>query len=268
MGVYTCNTSMENEAFFDSDGDILIVPQLGRLSIMTEFGLLEVEPWEFIVIQRGIKFAVSVEGESRGYYTEVFDGHFVIPDLGPIGTNGNANARDFEVPKAKYFDDETEMKVIQKYLGKFFQYTIPHNVFDIVAWHGNYYPYKYDCHHFNVMGSVSFDHPDPSIFTVLTCQTTDPGLAACDFAIFAPRWLTMENTFRPPYFHRNTMNEFMGNIAGSYDAKEKGFIPGAASLHSCMSAHGPEAEVVEKASTVDLKPQKVGEGCLAFMFET
>jgi len=160
------------------------------------------------------------------------------------------------------------MKIIQKFLGKFFEYTIPHSIFDVVAWHGNYVPYKYDCNNFNTMGSISYDHPDPSIFTVLTCQTTEVGQAACDFVIFPPRWLSMEDTFRPPYFHRNTMNEFMGNIAGSYDAKEKGFIPGAGSLHSCMSAHGPESEVVAKASTVDLKPTKVGEGCLAFMFET
>lgn len=253
MGMYTCNASMENEAFFNSDGDLLIVPQQGKLSVMTEFGQLEAEPWEIIVIQRGIKFAVSVEGETKGYYCELYDGHFTLPDLGLIGTNGNANPRDFQYPKAKYFDDTNEMRIVQKFLGKFFEYTLPHNIFDVVAWHGNYVPYKYDCHHFNAMGSISYDHPDPSIFTVLTCQTNDPGLAACDFAIFAPRWLSMENTFRPPYYHRNTMNEFMGNIAGTYDAKEKGFVPGAASLHSCMSAHGPEAEVLEKASTMELK---------------
>lgn len=253
MGVYTCNTSMKNEAFFSSDGDIVILPQLGKLSIMTEFGQLTAEAWHIVVIPRGIKFAVEVEGDSRGYYTEIYDGHLQIPDLGPIGTNGNANPRDFEIPKAKYFDETDDFRIIQKYLGKFFEYTIPHNIFDIVAWHGNYYPYRYDCHHFNTIGSISYDHPDPSIFTVLTCQTPDHGQAAMDLAIFPPRWLSMEDTFRPPYFHRNTMNEFMGNIAGKYDAKEEGFVPGAISLHSCMSAHGPEAEVVEKASTVELK---------------
>lgn len=268
MGIYACNTSMENEAFFSSDGDILIVPQEGNIRVMTEFGPLEAEPKHIIVIPRGTKFAVSVDGETKGYYCEVYDGHFTLPDLGPIGTNGNANPRDFEYPKAKYFDEEKEMRVVQKYLGKFFEYKIPHSIFDVVAWHGNYVPFKYDCNHFNTMGSISFDHPDPSIFTVLTVQSTDPGQAACDFVIFPPRWLSMENTFRPPYYHRNTMNEFMGNIAGSYDAKEKGFVPGASSLHSCMSAHGPEAEVLEKASTMELKPTKVGEGCLAFMFET
>lgn len=232
MGMYTCNESMHDEAFFSSDGDILIVPQVGKLSIMTEFGLLEIEPWQIAVIQRGIKFSVAVEGDSRGYYCEVYDGHFTIPDLGPIGTNGSANPRDFEYPTAKYFDEEKPFRVVQKYLGKFFEYTHNFNVFDVVAWHGNYVPYRYDCRHFNTIGSISYDHPDPSIFTVLTCQTTDPGQAACDFVIFPPRWLSMEDTFRPPYYHRNTMNEFMGNIAGTYDAKEKGFIPGAASLHS------------------------------------
>ena len=254
MGIFTCNASMDNEAFFSSDGDILLVPQLGKISVMTEFGLLEADAWEIIVIPRGVKFSVSVEGDTRGYYCEVYDGHFTIPDLGPIGTNGNANPRDFEYPTAKYIDDtECKMRVVQKFLGKFFEYTVERNIYDVVAWHGNYSPFKYDCRHFNAMGSISYDHPDPSIFTVLTCQTTDPGQAACDFVIFAPRWLTMEDTFRPPYYHRNTMTEFMGNISGQYDAKETGFCPGAASLHSCMSAHGPESEVYKKASTVDLK---------------
>lgn len=268
MGMYTCNESMFNTAFFSADGDLLIVPQQGTLTVMTEFGLLSCAPKEIMVIQRGIKFQVSVDGDCRGYYCEVYNGHFTIPDLGPIGTNGSANPRDFEYPKAKYIDDEVEWRVVQKYLGKFFEYKLEHSCFDTVAWHGNYVPYKYNTDYFNTIGSISYDHPDPSIFTVLTCQTTDPGQAACDFVIFPPRWLSMEDTFRPPYYHRNTMNEFMGNIIGTYDAKEKGFIPGAASLHSCMTGHGPEAEVLEKASTVDLKPSKVGEGSLAFMFET
>jgi homogentisate 1,2-dioxygenase len=147
-------------------------------------------------------------------------------------------------------------------------YTQTYSPFNVVAWHGNYAPYKYDLNKFNTMGSISFDHPDPSIFTVLTCQSDDPGQAVVDFVIFPPRWLVAEKTFRPPFYHRNTMSEFMGNIAGTYDAKEKGFIPGASSLHSCMSGHGPEVEVFDKASNADLKPMKIGEGSLAFMFET
>jgi homogentisate 1,2-dioxygenase len=198
----------------------------------------------------------------------------VIPDLGPIGANGLANERDFLAPKAAYIEDtnivdpELIWRVIARFQGKTFIYKQDHCPFDVVAWHGNYYPYKYDLNNFNTMGSISFDHPDPSIFTVLTVQSDDPGQAILDFVIFPPRWLVAEHTFRPPYFHRNTMSEFMGNIAGTYDAKEKGFGPGASSLHSTMSGHGPETEVFGKASAAELKPAFVGADSLAFMFET
>lgn len=185
-----------------------------------------------------------------------------------IGANSLANERDFEVPVAWYEDKIEKYTIVNKFQGQFFKIEYEHSPFDIVAWHGNYAPYKYDLRKFNTIGSISYDHPDPSIFTVLTCQTDEPGLAVCDFAIFPPRWLSMENTFRPPYYHRNTMSEFMGNIAGVYDAKEEGFGPGSSSLHSAMAGHGPESEVFEKASTVKLEPQFVGKDSMAFMFET
>lgn len=243
----------------------------------TELGKLYIRPKEIVVIPRGVKHHIEGETENdfyRGWMAEVYKGHFCIPDLGPIGANGCANERDFQAPVAAYYEDHSipadqkQWTVIAKFNGKFFEYTQDHTPFDVVAWHGNYYPYKYDLNNFNAMGSITFDHPDPSIFTVLTVQSDDPGQAILDFVIFPPRWLVAEHTFRPPYYHRNTMSEFMGNIAGTYDAKEKGFCPGASSLHSCMSGHGPEAEVFVKASKADLKPFKVSPDGLAFMFET
>ena len=212
--------------------------------ITTEFGRLIIEPQEIAVIQRGIKFKVNLDNQgelianidentptARGYMCEVYQGHFTLPDLGPIGANSLANPMHFQTPVAWYEDSNAEHEIINKFSGEFFTYQINHSPFDIVAWHGNYAPYKYDLRLFNTVGSISYDHPDPSIFTVLTCQSDDPGQAVCDFVIFPPRWLVAEHTFRPPYFHRNTMSEFMGNLAGVYDAKEYGFIPGASSLH-------------------------------------
>ena len=259
-------------AMYSSDGDIIIVPQEGCLLVTTEFGKLRVPPKEIIVIPRGCKFSVDIENsKARGWLAETFTGHFQLPDRGPIGANGLANERDFSAPVAAFEDDYDlglTWTIINRFCGKTFSYTQRYSPFNIVAWHGNYYPYKYDLNKFNTMGSISFDHPDPSIFTVLTVQSDTPGQAVLDFVIFPPRWLVAENTFKPPYYHRNTMSEYMGNIAGTYDAKEKGFIPGASSLHSAMSGHGPEEEVFVKASNVELKPVFTGSESIAFMFET
>lgn len=267
--MFIANTDMKDKAFCNSDGDMLLVPQQGRLDILTEFGWMWVKPGEICVIQRGIRFSVFLtDGPSRGYVCEVFGGHFALPDLGPIGSNGLANARDFLTPTAYYEDKQCDFVLVNKYLGDLFQAKMKFSPFNVVGWHGNYAPFKYDLSLFNAMNTVTFDHPDPSIFTVLTCPTNEVGVAACDFAIFPPRWAVGEHTFRPPYFHRNTMSEYMGLVYGSYEAKEKGFLPGGASLHSAMIAHGPEAEVFEKASTCDLKPTRVADNTLAFMFET
>ena len=269
MYMYSCNVSMsENSAFYSADGDFLIVPQLGELVITTETGKMTVKPKEIAVIPRGMRYRVEVEGNSRGYICEIFKGHYVLPELGPIGSNGLANARDFETPVAWFEDRDCDFTVISKFGGKFFSCKYQHSIFNTVAWWGNYLPFKYDLNKYNSMGTITFDHPDPSIFLVLNAPTDEAGTSLCDFVIFSPRWLVGEDTFRPPYYHRNTMNEFMGNIAGVYDAKEEGFNPGSASLHSCMSGHGPETAVFEKASNKELVPEKVGEGSLAFMFET
>lgn len=257
------------------------VPVTGELLIRTEFGRLHVPPLHICVVQRGLKFSVdgvaaqtasgagAAASACRGFVCEVFKGHFELPELGPIGANGLANAKDFESPVAAYDDDvEEEHLVVNKFLGGLFQYRQAHSPYDVVAYSGNYVPYRYDLRKFNTIGSISFDHPDPSIFTVLTCPSDSPGTAIADFVIFPPRWLVAEDTFRPPYFHRNCMSEFMGNIVGTYDAKATGFLPGGASLHNMNSAHGPDADTFAKASTADLKPVKVGEGSMSFMFES
>ena len=232
----------------------------------TELGKLHVAPHEICVVQRGIHFSVDVTGPSRGYICEIFAGHFELPNLGPIGANGLANPRDFCTPVAWYEDRETEFEVINKFGGGMFRATRSRSPYNVVAWHGNYAPYKYNMDNFVTMNSVSVDHPDPSIYTVLTCQTDTPGVALCDFVIFPPRWMVMDHSFRPPYYHRNCMTEFMGMVYGSYDAK-KGFVPGGSSLHSCMTPHGPDAETFYGASTAELKPEYFSGG-LAFMFET
>lgn len=267
--VYLCNVSMEDKCFYNADGDFLIVPQQGRLTVTTEFGRMYVEPNEICVMQLGMKFNVGVEGPSRGYILEVFDAHFNLPYLGPIGANGLANPRDFLTPVALYEDREVETyTIVKKFQGKLFAAHQGHSPFDVVAWHGNYVPYKYNLSNFMAINTVSFDHPDPSIFTVLTCPSTRPGIAIADFVIFPPRWGVAEGTFRPPYFHRNCMSEFMGLIFGTYEAKETGFLPGGATLHNIMTAHGPDAECFAKASTVKLGPEKVAENTMAIMFET
>ncbi|XP_015524794.2 homogentisate 1,2-dioxygenase [Neodiprion lecontei] len=266
--VYLCNASMRDKALYNADGDFLIVPQLGALQITTEFGKMRVEPNEICVIQQGMRFSITVLGPSRGYILEVFDNHFQLPNLGPIGANGLANPRDFMTPVAWFEEREAPFTIICKYQGKLFAAAQGHSPFDVVAWHGNYVPYKYDLDRFMVVNSVSFDHCDPSIFTVLTCPSNKPGTAVADFVIFPPRWSVQEHTFRPPYYHRNCMSEFMGLIKGRYEAKEEGFQAGGASLHSMMTPHGPDAACFEGASNAELRAERIADGTQAFMFES
>ena len=265
--IFAAGVSMPaQQAFSSSDGDFLIVVQHGVLDIQTELGNLLVRPNEIAVIPRGIKYRVDLpSGPVRGYILELFSGHFKLPELGPIGSNGLANARDFQAPVAAFDDAEYapgSWTVFTKYDGHLFSATQGHTPFDVVGWHGVYYPYKYDLGRFNTIGTTSFDHPDPSIYTVLANPTAD-------FVIFPPRWLVGEDTFRPPWYHRNTMSEFMGLVMGEYDAKSGGgFRAAGASLHNVMSAHGPDADTHTKASNAELVPTKVGEGSMAFMFES
>lgn len=269
--VYLANKSMEDEFYYNADGDYLLVPQHGGLVLKTELGNLSVNPLEIAVIPRGIKFQVVLNNKTaRGYICENYGPPFRLPDRGPIGANGLANPRDFLTPVAAYEERTGDFKLIAKFGGQIWAAAIDHSPLNVVAWHGNYAPYKYDLKRFNVINTVSFDHPDPSIFTVLTSPSGYPGTANVDFVIFPPRWLVAENTFRPPYYHRNVMSEYMGLIVGLYDAKEGGdggFVPGGASLHNCMSAHGPDAATFEKAATADLKPVYVKD-TMAFMFES
>lgn len=267
VNVYAANRSMTDRFFYDADGELLLVPQEGSIVVRTELGVLDVAPGEIGVIPRGIKFRVEVDGNVRGYICENHGAMLRLPDLGLIGSNGLANPRDFQTPVAAYEDRDGAFELVAKFAGNLWTAKIDHSPLDVVAWHGNYAPYKYDLRKFNAVNTVSFDHPDPSIFTVLTSPSEIPGTANCDFVIFPPRWLVAEHTFRPPYFHRNVMNEYMGLVFGVYDAKAEGFLPGGGSLHNCMSGHGPDAATYERASNAKLEPQFVGD-TLAFMFES
>jgi homogentisate 1,2-dioxygenase len=267
LHLYAANVSMRGRYFYNADGEMMIVPQQGTLRVHTELGILGLTPGEIGVVPRGMKMRVDLEGASRGYICENYGLPFRLPELGAIGANGLANARDFLTPVAAYEDKEGDFKIVGKFLGHMWEAEIDHSPLDVVAWHGNYAPYKYDLARFNCINTVSFDHPDPSIYTVMTSPSVMAGTANVDFAIFPPRWLVAEHTFRPPWFHRNMMNEFMGLVFGEYDAKAEGFLPGGASLHNCMSGHGPDAETFEKASKAELKPVKL-DNTLAFMFET
>jgi homogentisate 1,2-dioxygenase len=265
---YRANRSMVDRYFMNADGELLVVPQLGSLRFHTEFGVLQVGPGEIAVVQRGIRFRVElVDDAARGYVCENYGRLFELPERGLIGANGLANSRDFLSPVAAFEDVDRPVQVVQKFGGNLWAADYDHSPLDVVAWHGNYVPYKYDLATFNVLGSVSFDHPDPSIYTVLTSPSDSIGVANADFVVFAPRWLVGEDTFRPPWFHRNIMSEFMGLVTGEYDAKAEGFLPGGGSVHNCFSSHGPDAETYRRASTQELRPQKIDDS-LAFMFET
>ena len=267
--LYVANRSMQGRYFYNADAEMLIVPQQGRLRIATEFGVMDIEPQEIAVLPRGVRCRVELLDElARGYVCENFGALLRLPDLGPIGSNGLANSRDFLTPEAAYEDAEGAFELVAKFQGRLWSAPIGHSPLDVVAWHGNYAPYKYDLRRFNAIGSISYDHPDPSIFTVLTSPAATPGTGNVDFAIFPPRWLVAQDTFRPPWFHRNVASEFMGLIHGVYDAKAEGFLPGGASLHNCMSGHGPDAATFEKASHADLSQADVITGTMAFMFET
>ena len=268
LHLYALNASMRDTFFANADGELLIVPQLGVLRFHTELGILDVAPGEICLVPRGIKFRVELlESQARGYICENYGQSFRLPELGPIGANGLANPRDFLAPIAAFDDRDGDFRIFTKFMGRLWQAAIDHSPLDVVAWHGNYTPCKYDLARFNCINTVSFDHPDPSIYTVLSSPSALPGTANCDFAIFPPRWLVAEHSFRPPWFHRNLMNEFMGLVFGAYDAKAEGFVPGGASLHNCMAGHGPDAETFARASSAELKPVYL-DNTLAFMFET
>ncbi len=266
--LYFVNQSMADDYFYDADGELLVAPQAAKLVFFTELGRIEVGPGHVCVIPRGVKFKVElVEGPARGYLCENYGAKFTLPNRGPIGANCLANPRDFKTPIAAFEDKETPCRLTVKWCGKFYRCEIGHSPLDVVGWHGNYAPYKYDLSTFSPVGSVLFDHPDPSIFTVLTAPSGEDGVANVDFVIFPERWQVAEHSFRPPWYHMNVMSEFMGLIYGQYDAKSDGFAPGGVSLHNCMLPHGPDLNAFAKASTEELKPHKLVD-TLAFMFET
>ena len=267
--LYFVTRSMQDEYFYNADGETLVVPQQGALRFCTEFGIIDIAPGEICVIPRGIKIRVELRGgPARGYLCENYGGAFTLPERGPIGANCLANQRDFLTPVAHYEDHDGPATLITKWGGNLWAARVHHSPLDVIAWHGNYAPYKYDLRRFSPVGPVLFDHADPSIFTVLTSPSETPGTANIDFVLFSDRWLVAENTFRPPWYHMNVMSEFMGLVYGTYDAKTGGgFAPGGISLHNSMLPHGPDASAFERASNVELAPHKL-EATLAFMFET
>lgn len=270
ISLYSFNTSMNKSYFMNADGDCLFIPQKGSLELKTELGILHVAPFEIAVVPRGMKFQVNPlnSDQCNGYFAENFGAPFRLPDLGPIGANGLANPRHFLTPVAAFEDLEGDFKIIGKFGGNLWSAEIGHSPLNVVAWHGNYVPFKYDLRKFNTINTVSFDHPDPSIFTVLTSPTDTAGVANVDFVIFPPRWMVAEHTFRPPYFHRNIMSEYMGLIHGEYDAKTAGgFVPGGGSLHNFYTPHGPDVDAFENATKAELKPHKI-DNTMAFMLET
>jgi homogentisate 1,2-dioxygenase len=270
LHLYSFNEGMKNRYAYNADAEMMIVPQSGEMIVHTEMGLLELSPLYIGVIPRGVKFKVELKNgthEARGYLCENFGLPYQLPELGLIGSNGLANPRDFETPVAHYENLEGTFELFARYQGSLWQASLDHSPLDVVAWHGNYAPYRYDLRKFNTINTVSYDHPDPSIFTVLTSPSFHPGTANLDFVIFPPRWMVAENTFRPPYFHRNIMNEFMGLITGQYDAKAEGFKPGGASIHNAFTGHGPDQDAFTKASSAELKPTKI-DGTMAFMWES
>ena len=272
MGVavheYAANRSMTERFFYDADGELLIVPQQGRLVLRTELGVLDAAPGEICVVPRGIKFAVDLpDGAARGYVCENYGAHFRLPELGPIGASGLANARDFLAPVAAFEDREGDFRVVAKFGGGLWEAAIDHSPLDIVAWHGTYTPYKYDLARFNCINTVTYDHPDPSIYCVLAAPTAVPGTSNVEFGVIPPRWSVAEDTFRPPSFHRNVASEFAGLIKGRYIGKAEGFDPGCASLHNCMTGHGPDAEAYERGITAELEPEYLADTFM-FFFET
>jgi homogentisate 1,2-dioxygenase len=264
--IYRANRSMTDRYFSNADGEMMLVPQQGALLLATELGKIEVRPGEIALLPRGLKFKVGVQGPVRGYVCENYGAHFRLPELGPIGSQGLAQKRDFQAPVAAY-EERGRCELVLKFLGNLWAAQARHSPLDVVAWHGNGAPCKYDLARFMAVNTVSFDHSDPSIFTVLTSPSGQPGVANCDFVIFPPRWQVAEHTFRPPWFHRNVMSELMGLVHGAYESKAEGFLPGGVSIHNSLQPHGPDLPTFEKASAAELKPHRI-ENSLAFMWES
>ncbi len=266
--VYLANQSMVDDYFYSADGELLIVPQEGELRFYTELGVIDIEPQTIAIIPRGLVFRVEViNGPARGFVCENYGQTFDLPDRGPIGANCLANPRDFKTPVAAFEDRDAPSTVTLKWCGQFHQTAIDHSPLDVVAWHGNYAPCRYDLRTFSPVGAILFDHPDPSIFTVFTAPSGIEGTANIDFVLFRDRWAVAEDTFRPPWYHKNVMSELMGNIYGVYDAKPEGFVPGGLSLHNMMLPHGPDKNAFEKGSNEPMTPAYLAK-TMSFMFET
>ncbi|GAD98612.1 homogentisate 1,2-dioxygenase, putative [Paecilomyces variotii No. 5] len=260
---YAANLSMDKEAFVNHDGDYLFVPQQGRLDIQTELGRMMVLPGELFVIPAGLRFKVSLpDGPSRGYIQEIFGSHFELPDLGPIGSNGLALPQDFEIPVASYDLDTSSWEIITKLAGKLYHYEQAHTPFDVVGWHGNYVPYKYEIEKLLALSS-SKDQLDPSAYTILTAKSKIPGVSITDFCAFTPKWVNSLNSWRPPYYHRTMGAEVMGMVRGEYGGSAKTLEPGALTCDNAYVPHGETYDAWKKHAFVDLEPTLLGAGVLS-----
>jgi len=269
--VYAANRGMEDRCFGNADGDLLILPEQGALTLLTELGPLEVAPGQVALVPRGIRFSVLVSvGGARGYVAESFGRPFGLPDRGPVGANGLADARHFRAPSA-WHEDRVSLgyRVTAKLAGRLFESTQDHSPFDVAAWQGNHVPTVYDLDAFSPVGNARFDHGDPSIHTVLSAPMDEQGAHTLDLVAFVARWDVTEHTFRPPYFHRNVTTELNGIVR---DAVVPGspFVPGCFFLTPSLVPHGVVAASVERhlAEAAAESPRRSSESSLWFQFET
>lgn len=269
---YRATADMEDHAFTNADGDLLVLPQQGRLIALTEFGALEVEPGEVLLLPRGLRVSILVpDGEAQGYAAEIFAGHFQLPERGPIGANGLVDERHFRGP-TPYYEDRLApgFRMTHKFGGALSEATQDHSPFDVVGWHGAYLPLAYRFSAFSPVSNTAFDHTDPSAFTVLSAALDEEGANALDLVVFPARWDPTEHTFKPPYFHRNVTTEINGIIEDpSLNAP---FTTGMVFVTPSMTPHGVRAGAVErflaKSDEAADRPTKSSSKSLWFQFET
>lgn len=241
---YAATRSMESRAFYSADGDLLILPERGAFTLLTELGALAVAPGSLAIVPRGLAFSILLHDEPiRGYVAEPFGGGFRLPERGPVGANGLADARHFHAPAAWHEDRLAPgFTLVAKLGGALHAAPLDHTPFDVAGWFGNHVPYVYDLADFSPVGNTLLDHGDPSIYCVLSA----PNL---DLIVFPPRWDATAHTFRPPYFHRNTIAEINGILRD--DEHHAPFVPGCVFITPPLTPHGVGGRTVERERARD-----------------